>query len=348
MILDIIKIAVSPPEKLTKGVLNSIRYLFTLVISIALYRWLFGPWKKGDANEWEIWREWISTGKVLISIFLFVTSYFLTFYLLPLFTIIPLVLLERNWKPTRRIEPKFGQAVIKTLTAFGLIAIDKTTEHVKATQDTYKLIDFLKDLKQGDDEKDSVEDTASYILEIWHLLILFNIFYWLKEHPYHWPLNIALLIMTIVLPFCYVCLKKLYGFLIENDQSLIFLVEAIETSGIIDRVLRLQGYPILTEKRENGIGYERKILYRKIPYLYHHYHIDGDFTPSLLDIVTKTNLPQGKRAIIFTNAHIPPQLVSQVLDLGERLTIIRYNNLEELDATIQDAFPKETPTYHHF
>jgi hypothetical protein len=158
MILDVIKLVAETPSKALKLVINSSRLLFALVLSVFFYRLIFGPWHSGQASEWELWRDWIATGRVLFSAFFFVVAYFLLFSLFPVITKLPVVVFQRRYPIKLSRDKDFGLAIKKVLLQFKFIQAD-ANGRVHATRHTEELIELVKHFEETDAETDlSVED----------------------------------------------------------------------------------------------------------------------------------------------------------------------------------------------
>jgi len=105
-------------------------------------------------SEWEIWKDWIITGKVLLSIFLFAVAYFSLFTLLRIITTGPLLWAERRLSGRIKVNKNLTGAIFKVLSVFRLLSMTEGDVRVKATRNTGDLVGFLEELKEEEEDEE--------------------------------------------------------------------------------------------------------------------------------------------------------------------------------------------------
>ncbi len=98
-------------------------------------------------TEWEFWRDWLTTGKALIWIFLYASGSWMFFDLTPMVTVRPLQWLARLPHKPLQVDNNLLRGIFVTLSRFGLSDCDRKTQWIKATRYTSEMIEFLEDVE---------------------------------------------------------------------------------------------------------------------------------------------------------------------------------------------------------
>jgi len=344
MIVEAVKFVIETPEKITKGILNCTRYLFALVLSLILYSWLAGPWENGQITEWEVWRQWFVTGKVLLWIFLFVGTYFLLFSLMPAFTILPLLWVERNWTPKIKPNQDLSSAILKLLTLFKLVNYEPKNQKLTSTRHTRQVVEFIRGFDQEEQKEDVAEEHSSY-LDFWHLFVLFLVYYFASGLGKHWLFTGILTLLLVIMPIIYCVIRWLYDFFVDHSKQILFVLEGIELNATLEAALKGQGYPIIEELKQNGVGYRRFFFYAGKKHYLYYYRVDGKITLTMLRQFVTLNQVADARVILFTNADIDDTVREEFALYGQWLQVALYRSVDELPYLMDTCFPLSSPKH---
>ena len=348
MIIDIIKLLVEAPEKITRGVIACLRYLFAILFSITLYGWLYDKVGTDEITQWDFWQDWLSTGKVLIWIFLYVCSYRLLYSIITIVTVRPIQwLARRQWK-TLKVDKELLTAILQTLSKFRLLKYEPQIERLSATRYTIEMIEFLEDIEEREPEEE--EPIFSSYLHIWHLLVLFAAFYFGYgiRGAGHAILSFVIIVLITIFPIGYLIGMRVYHVLTDRKDELLFLIRGLEFDRKLETALRRQGCPLKEHTSEDGKLYWRTLFYQGMEYYYWLCWIRGKLTDKVISDIISGKVHGDRRLIVVTNGELGTG-VKQMLELQEgRVAVLVIPSEEDVSAVIGEVFRIERPVKYLF
>lgn len=343
MLFEVIKAISDSPEKIAKGVLNTIKLMFAFLLSIHFYGVFLVPFHGGQTTEWQIWLTWLEPGRILLWVFFFAASYVLLFrFLDPLLTA-AVITWQRRWHPKIKGDQRLAKVVFKMLHLVGIAVYNEKKDWVNGTRHTRELIDFLGRFRDGG--IDNSDDGVPAFLEIWVLLVFFAVYYFSAGFGSHYALSALVILSLVVMPLLYALVAKVIAFLSEEARTLIFFFEALDSKRVAELALQRFGCPLTDKIDQAGKITARVFTFGGKEYQFLYGQPIGKLTVVTLKLITGPLLGGQLPIALFIKGGMAPETEEVLRSYGQKVMVVCFQTAEEVPDAIFKAFPGGSPQH---
>jgi hypothetical protein len=331
---DLVKLLIEKRDQRGKFIIVISKISLNIIFASWLYSKIVGPYKVIDVTDFTQWIGYITSGQILVGIFLYLVSDVALYYLLPG---LPEYFLNALAKYRETFLTRRDQRFIFIyLSRFELLKYDKASERISWAKNSESFYHFMTEFSKKETKEEIQKYRKSYLNDIFENFLAFALLHFLFFNHYSGWLTALIVISFLLVAIVYIIAVLFLNMIEQHRESILLMLQTLKEEQTVHDLIQTAGiYLRPVEERLKGVYFDQFVCQGKEYYL--------AFIPYPKRIkargiqrLAQYAIEKNKKILVVTNVIPEEEVVRTAVSHKDDVILIGYKSQDELTEKIRN------------